>query len=258
MRLTPESAPAVQGLEQWAEFGVDRSAPWRFLAIVDRHAASGDEAQRLAVALRRLRRRVLLTLIARDVTGRADLAEVVATMTWLAELTVQSAVAAMARELAAQHGVPIGADGVPQDLLVVGMGKLGGRELNVSSDIDLIFVYDEDGETNGANVRRRISNHEFFAQLGRRVIALINDVTADGFVFRVDMRLRPNGAAGPLAVSNAMLEEYLMAQGREWERFAWLKGRIVSSPVFASAVAVRGAVCRARRDRAAVRISQVP
>ena len=91
--------------------------------------------------------------------------------------------------------LPIGADGVPQDLLVVGMGKLGGGELNVSSDIDLIFVYDEDGETNGANVRRRISNHEFFAQLGRRVIALINDVTADGFVFRVDMRLRPNGAA---------------------------------------------------------------
>ena len=197
---------------------------------------SGDARTRLAVALRRLRRRVLLTLIARDTTGRAELAEVVATMTALAELAVQSAVAASAHELAAQHGVPIGAEGAPQDLLVVGMGKLGGGELNVSSDIDLIFVYDEDGETDGANVRRRITNHEFFAQLGRRVIALLNDVTADGFVFRVDMRLRPNGAAGPLAVSNAMLEEYLMAQGREWERFAWLKGRIVSSPVFASAV----------------------
>ena len=107
----------------------------------------------------------------------------------------------MARELAAIHGTPRGADGVPQDLLVVGMGKLGGGELNVSSDIDLIFVYDEDGETDAARtVRRRISNHEFFAQLGRRVIALLNDVTADGFVFRVDMRLRPNGSAGPLAV----------------------------------------------------------
>ncbi len=232
--ITQENAPAVQTLEQWAENA------WTAARLSDSlqsllQTASGDHAQRLAVALRRLRRRVLLTLIARDATGRAELAEVVATMTWLAELTVQSAVKAMAGELASQHGVPIGADGVPQDLLVVGMGKLGGRELNVSSDIDLIFVYDEDGETNGANVRRRISNHEFFAQLGRRVIALINDVTADGFVFRVDMRLRPNGAAGPLAVSNAMLEEYLMAQGREWERFAWLKGRIVSSPVFASA-----------------------
>jgi len=115
------------------------------------------------------------------------------------------------------------------------MGKLGGAELNVSSDIDLIFVYDEDGETDGVNLRRRITNHEFFAQLGRRVIALLNDVTADGFVFRVDMRLRPNGSAGPLAVSSAMLEEYLMSQGREWERFAWLKARIVSAPVFASA-----------------------
>ena len=231
---TPESSPVVRTLEHWAENA------WTAAHLGDSLQsllllASGDHAQRLAVALRRLRRRVLLALIARDVTGRADLAEVVATMTSLAELTVQSAVSAIAGELASQYGTPIGADGVPQDLLVIGMGKLGGRELNVSSDIDLIFVYDEDGETNGANVRRSISNHEFFAQLGRRVIALINDVTADGFVFRVDMRLRPNGAAGPLAVSNAMLEEYLMAQGREWERFAWLKGRIVSSPVFASA-----------------------
>ena len=156
-------------------------------------------------------------------------------MTALAELAVQAAVGVQTQELAATHGTPIGANGVPQDLLVVGMGKLGGAELNVSSDIDLIFVYDEDGETDGANLRRRITNHEFFAQLGRRVIALLNDVTADGFVFRVDMRLRPNGSAGPLAVSSAMLEEYLMSQGREWERFAWLKARIVSLPVFASA-----------------------
>ena len=226
--------PVMQVLEQWAD------SEWTAARLSELLQSfllqqTGDDTQRLTVALRRLRRRVLLTLIARDATGRADLAEVVATMTWLAELTVQSAVAAMARELATRHGVPTGADGVPQDLLVVGMGKLGGRELNVSSDIDLIFVYDEDGETNPANNRHRISNHEFFAQLGRRVIAVINDVTADGFVFRVDMRLRPNGAAGPIAVSNAMLEEYLMAQGREWERFAWLKGRIVSSPVFASA-----------------------
>lgn len=196
---------------------------------------TGDSTQRLTVALRRLRRRVLLTLIARDATGRADLSEVVGTMTALAELAIQAAVAAQARELAAVHGMPVSADGVPQDLIVVGMGKLGGGELNVSSDIDLIFVYDEDGETQGENLRRRISNHEFFAQLGRRLIALLNDLTVDGFVFRVDMRLRPNGSAGPLAVSSAMLEEYLMAQGREWERFAWLKGRVVSAPVFASA-----------------------
>ncbi len=156
------SDTAIQALEQWS------ATAWTPARIGDSlqslaQAASGDEAQRLAVALRRLRRRVLLTLIARDATGRADLAEIVSTMTSLAELTVQSAVSAMAHELAIQHGTPLSADGVPQDLLVVGMGKLGGRELNVSSDIDLIFVYDEDGETNGANARRRISNHEFFA-----------------------------------------------------------------------------------------------
>ena len=224
---------AIRELEQWAATAWTRARLVDSLQLLSQ-TASGDDAQRLALALRRLRRRVLLTLIARDTTGRADLAEVVATMTSLAELTVQTAVSAMARELASQHGTLISTDGVPQDLLVVGMGKLGGGELNVSSDIDLIFVYDEDGETDGANVRRRLSNHEFFAQLGRRVIALINDITADGFVFRVDMRLRPNGAAGPLAVSSAMLEEYLMVQGREWERFAWLKGRVVSSRVFAS------------------------
>ncbi len=194
--------------------------------------ATGDEMQRLAIVLRRLRRRVLLSLIARDATGRADLAEVVGTMTAFAELSIKAAVVAHARELAALHGIPIGGDGTPQDLVVVAMGKLGGGELNVSSDIDLIFVYGEDGATQSM---RSISNHEFFARLGRRVIALLNDLTAEGFVFRVDMRLRPNGASGPLAVSSAMLEEYLMAQGREWERFAWLKGRVVSSPVFASA-----------------------
>ncbi len=223
----------LEALEQWA------SDAWTVARLNEAlqallTSATGDPVQRLTVALRRLRRQVMLTLIARDASGRAELTEVVTTMTALAELAVQTAVAAQARELGADHGVPTSAEGVPQDLLVVGMGKLGGDELNVSSDIDLIFVYDEDGETVGANARRRISNHEFFAQLGRRVIALLNDVTADGFVFRVDMRLRPNGSAGPLAVSCAMLEEYLMAQGREWERFAWLKGRIVSAPVFAS------------------------
>lgn len=221
-------------LADWVD--VNWTSAWLLdeLAALQKNAA-GDEAQRLTIALRRLRQRVLVSLIARDATGRAALSEVVGTMTALAELAIRAVVAAHARDLAALHGTPVGADGAPQDLLVIGMGKLGGGELNVSSDIDLIFVYDEDGETNSQNESRRLSNHEFFARLGRRVIAALNDLTAEGFVFRVDMRLRPNGSAGPLAVSNAMLEEYLMAQGREWERFAWLKSRVVSVPVFASA-----------------------
>ncbi|MGZ9059979.1 MAG: hypothetical protein ACXW14_12130, partial [Burkholderiaceae bacterium] len=188
---------SLEALEHWA------SEAWTAARLNEALQAllisvAGDPVQRLTIALRRLRRRVMLTLIARDATGRAELTEVVTTMTLLAELALQTAIAAQARELAADHGMPTSADGVPQDLLVVGMGKLGGGELNVSSDIDLIFVYDEDGETVCSNARRRLTNHEFFAQLGRRVIALLNDVTADGFVFRVDMRLRPNGSAGPL------------------------------------------------------------
>ncbi|MEG1970136.1 MAG: bifunctional [glutamate--ammonia ligase]-adenylyl-L-tyrosine phosphorylase/[glutamate--ammonia-ligase] adenylyltransferase, partial [Burkholderiaceae bacterium] len=201
-------------------------------------AAREPGAEALLPALRRLRRQVMLSLIARDASGAADLAEVIATTSDLAELAVQATVAAYSIELAAVHGVPTSEAGVPQDLLVVGMGKLGGRELNVSSDIDLIFVYDEAGDCRATpeypQPRRLLSNHEFFDRLGKRVIPAISDFTADGFVFRVDMRLRPNGDSGPLVVSNAMLEEYLVVQGRDWERFAWLKGRVVSAPVFAS------------------------
>ncbi len=214
--------------------------PWtaaRLQTALDAAAPPRDAAA-LAASLRRLRRQVMLALIARDTTGTAGLREVVATTTALAEISVQAAVAFHATELAAVHGVPSAADGTPQDLIVVGMGKLGGGELNVSSDIDLVYVYDEDGMTRAegryAGATRLLTNHEFFERLGRRVIAALSEVTADGFVFRVDMRLRPNGDSGPLAVSTAMLEEYLVALGREWERFAWLKGRVVSAPVFAS------------------------
>lgn len=196
------------------------------------------DATQLAVELRRLRRRVMLALIARDVTGAATLAEVVRTTSALAEIALRAALSLHAHELAQLHGVPMSAAGIPQDLLIVGMGKLGGAELNVSSDIDLVFVYDEDGTTRAvagaAEARRPLTNHEFFERLGKRVIAALADVTAEGFVFRVDMRLRPNGDAGPLVVSTSMLEEYLVALGREWERFAWLKGRVVSAPVFAT------------------------
>jgi glutamate-ammonia-ligase adenylyltransferase len=186
-------------------------------------AATEDQ---LSTALRSLRKSVMLHLIARDLGGLCGLSEVMHAMTALAELCVRRAHHFTMQSLVAQFGQPIGADsGTPQELLVIGMGKLGGGELNVSSDIDLIFTYPEDGETNGA---RTLSNHEFFSRLGRRLIALINDLTADGFVFRVDMRLRPYGDSGPLAMSFAALEEYLVAQGREWERYAWIKARVIS------------------------------
>jgi [glutamine synthetase] adenylyltransferase / [glutamine synthetase]-adenylyl-L-tyrosine phosphorylase len=187
----------------------------------------------LAGRLRRLRRQCLLSLTGRDLSGRANLQEVITTMTALAEVTATHACAAIAREMEARYGTPIGEEtGTAQPLLVVGMGKLGGAELNVSSDIDLVFVYPEEGETRGPHA---ISNHEYFVRFGRKLIALLNDSTADGFVFRVDMRLRPYGDSGPLACSMAALEEYFITQGREWERYAWIKGRIIArSPVAGS------------------------
>jgi glutamate-ammonia-ligase adenylyltransferase len=113
-------------------------------------------------------------------------------------------------------------DGRAQQLHIVGMGKLGGAELNVSSDIDLVFLYPDEGETAGP---QRISNHEYFTRLGRRLIAVLSELTAEGYVFRVDMRLRPYGEGGPLVSSFEMLENYFITQGREWERYAWIKGR---------------------------------
>ncbi len=181
-----------------------------------------DEAA-LKKTLRNLRKRVMLRLIARDLGGLADLREVMATASTLAEVTLAFALERLDAWQRQQYGAPIGAEsGARQDLVVVGMGKLGGGELNVSSDIDLIFAYPEEGDTDGAHA---ISNHEYFNRLGRKLIAALNDNTEDGFVFRVDMRLRPYGDSGPLAGSFAMLEEYYLTQGREWERYAWIKGR---------------------------------
>ncbi|MCS6785451.1 MAG: bifunctional [glutamate--ammonia ligase]-adenylyl-L-tyrosine phosphorylase/[glutamate--ammonia-ligase] adenylyltransferase [Thiobacillaceae bacterium] len=187
-------------------------------------AAPGDEAA-LGEALRRLRSWVLARVMTRDLAGLADLAEVTAAMTALAELAIARAVDLLHADLAGVYGQPLDAAGRPQRLMVVGMGKLGGGELNVSSDIDLVFVYPEDGETAGP---RCLSNHEFFVRLGRRLIRLLDESTAHGRVFRVDMRLRPNGDSGPLAVSLAMLEHYFYTQAREWERYAWIKGRVLT------------------------------
>ena len=180
----------------------------------------------LARAVRILRKRVMVRLILRDLNNLAGLDEVMTTMSALAEVCVQHAQSCLMHNLRHLFGDPIGeSSGTVQELLVIGMGKLGGGELNVSSDIDLIFVYPEDGRTGGPH---SLSNHEFFTRLGRRLISLINDLTADGYVFRVDMRLRPYGESGPLVTSFAALEEYLVSQGREWERYAWIKARVVA------------------------------
>ena len=180
-------------------------------------------------AMRRVRNLLIAALIERDLGGLADLAEVVAGMTLFADFAVRTHLQALQAELEALHGIPVGEEsGLAQKMIVLGMGKLGGGELNVSSDIDLIFVYPEDGETAGDATQKHLSNHEFFTRLGKRLIAALSEVTEDGFTFRVDMALRPNGASGPLVASFNMLEHYLIVQGREWERYAWVKARAVT------------------------------
>jgi glutamate-ammonia-ligase adenylyltransferase len=208
-------------LTAWLEETLER--PYR-AGEMREFLASGtlDSEDSLKRALRDLRQRVMCRLIVRDLNGLADLAEVTQTCTDLAEVAVATARDWNHADLAATYGAPLDKAGRPQHLIVVGMGKLGGRELNVSSDIDLIFIYPEDGETAGP---RRIDCHEFFVRLGKRLINAIGEATGDGFVFRVDMRLRPYGDSGPLVSSFAMLEEYFYAQAREWERYAWIKGR---------------------------------
>lgn len=187
-------------------------------------APSVDETQ-LMSKLRRLRQRVMVRIATRDLNGLAELREVMETVTALAEETLRTTVSFYQASLREAYGDPRNASDELQQLHIVAMGKLGGGELNVSSDIDLIFVYPEDGETDG---KRKIDNHEYFTRLSRRIIGAIAEFTEDGFVFRVDTRLRPYGDSGPLAVSFDMLEEYFYTQGREWERYAWVKARAVT------------------------------
>ncbi|HWJ93806.1 MAG TPA: bifunctional glutamine synthetase adenylyltransferase/deadenyltransferase, partial [Telluria sp.] len=183
----------------------------------------------LARAMRRLRNLLVATIIRRDLEGLADLDEVVSAMTRFADFAIARHTAELMDEMVAAHGMPVGREsGRPQQLMVLAMGKQGGGELNVSSDIDLIFVYPEDGETDAQQGQRQLSNHEFFIRLGRKLIAALSEIAEDGFTFRVDMALRPNGNSGPLACSLAMVEEYLVVQGREWERYAWVKARAVT------------------------------
>ncbi len=176
----------------------------------------------LKPVLRRLRARSLAHIASRDLTGLADLAEVTECMSALADVTVSLALKVLRPVLVERHGEPRDADGRLQEFICIGMGKLGGRELNVSSDVDFIFVYPEDGETDG---ERPIGNFEFFTRLGKRLIEALGELTGDGQVFRVDMRLRPNGDSGALVSSFDTLENYFVTQGREWERYAWIKAR---------------------------------
>jgi glutamate-ammonia-ligase adenylyltransferase len=189
-------------------------------------------------ALRKWRKREMVRIAWRDLAGWASLDETLADLSVFADTAIQAAYAHARRGLVARYGEPRSKSGEPQDLVVIGMGKLGGGELNFSSDIDLVFLFPEHGETDGA---RPIENEEFFTRLGQGLIRLLETPTHDGLVFRVDMRLRPFGDSGALVCSFASFEDYLQLHGRDWERYAYVKARAITAPeryaeIYASAV----------------------
>ena len=216
-----------------------------FLDVSVPESGEAADDSLLRKGLRQLRQRVMAHLIVRDIADGASLAEIVETMTALADVTTLFALNRLHSDLSIRYGNPIGSNGEMQHLAIVGMGKLGGRELNVSSDVDYIFVYPEEGETSGrADGGGKIDNYDFFTRLGKRLIANLNDATEDGQVFRVDMRLRPNGDSGPLVCSSDMLENYFITQGREWERYAWIKARVMNEADTACAPAMTTSVAK--------------
>jgi glutamate-ammonia-ligase adenylyltransferase len=178
----------------------------------------------LKTVLRRFRRRHMLRIVWRDFCRLADTAETVGDTSALAEASIAEAQRVLTTELEQRFGVPRGRhSGERQSLIVIGMGKLGARELNISSDIDLIFTFPESGQTDSQE--RPLGNEQFFIKLGQALIASLDQVTAEGFVFRVDMRLRPYGESGALVHNFTALEEYYQDQGRDWERYALIKAR---------------------------------
>ena len=199
----------------------DRSALWAF---VDDIAESDAEIDAVKTAIRRFRHRWMLHLLWREVGGQALLEETLDLTSALADGLLDAAVRYGMRLVQERFGVVRDARGDPVSLIVLGMGKLGGYELNFSSDIDLVFVYPGGGDSDG---RKSVSAQEYFTRVSRHVVALLDEVTADGFAFRVDTRLRPFGASGPPVTSFAALESYLIRHGRDWERYAYVKARIV-------------------------------
>jgi glutamate-ammonia-ligase adenylyltransferase len=242
--------------ERWAQFArvtaasdfvIEQSVrdPLMLLALVqsgelDRPYAPGELCAQIAAAvnaaqtedelgraLRRQRTRHQVRIIWRDLTRQADLVQTCRDLSDMADASIDRAYQWLYARHCEQFGVPTGRrSGEPQQMVILGMGKLGAVELNLSSDIDLIFAYPEGGETVG--VKRSLDNQEFFIRLGQRLIKALDPMTVDGFVFRVDMRLRPYGSSGALVLSFNALEQYYQDQGRDWERYAMIKSRVVA------------------------------
>ena len=198
----------------------------RFASHLASRLESIEDEVLLHQQLRYFRQREMVRIIWRDLAGWADLAETVRDLSAMADTCLQQALEVLYQWQCVELGTPYNKDNVAQELIILGMGKLGAGELNLSSDIDLIFTYPESGETQGG--RRSLSNEEFFTRLGRKLIQALDNLTVDGFVFRVDMRLRPFGESGALVANFNAMENYYQSQGREWERYAMIKARAIT------------------------------
>ena len=203
-----DSAPSVAALEKFA----------------DEIAASDANLDEIRSRLRRFRHSYMLQVLWREVTGSAELAETLEALSQLADNLLDAAARYATTQLEKRFGRFVDASGETVPFVILGMGKLGGTELNFSSDIDLIFLFPRDGESAGPKV---LSGQQYFTRLSQSIVALLDEVTADGFVFRIDTRLRPFGDSGPPVISFAALESYLLQHGRNWERYAYIKARIV-------------------------------
>ena len=212
---------------------LDACEPGSMNGDYEKRAASAASVEQALSLLREWRRRAMVRIAWRDIAGTAAVAETLQAVSDLADAAIRAATAAAELNLLPTFGKPHRSNPARAPFIILGMGKLGGRELNFSSDIDLVFLSAEAGETSGPRV---IDNEEYFNRLGREIIRLLDARNADGFVFRVDMRLRPFGESGPLVVSLAALEDYLQQHGRDWERYAWIKARaIVGADAYAAA-----------------------
>ncbi len=196
-----------------------------------KNATDDDE---LGHTLRQVRCREMIRIAFRDLLCKSDLLETMADLSWFADACIDHALAFLYKQHCLKFGTPVDKDGISQNIVVLGMGKLGGRELNFSSDVDLIFAYPEIGET--VNGPQPISNNEFFTSLCQRFLKLFGVKTSEGILFRVDMRLRPFGENGPLVTSFNSMEQYYQRQGREWERYAFIKARTVAGDKKAGAI----------------------
>lgn len=201
-------------------------APGELAELLAEAVAPAMTEEELARLLRRFRQQQQVRIIWRDLLRHAATMETTRDLSDMADACLEQGYRWLYRHLSAGLGEPCNPDGEPQHMVVLGMGKLGAHELNLSSDIDLIFAYPQSGETCGG--RRSLSNQEFFIRVGQRLIKLLDEVTVDGFVFRVDMRLRPYGDSGALVFSFNALEQYYQSQGRDWERYAMIKARVVA------------------------------